>query len=103
MTFELDLARIEKLAAEIILQRGEVDWPERDVQGDAALLVLLVKALVDDVHRLTQQIKPRDLCPLCAGCTWGRPPENADGGWDYTRRKCHRCGTIRPEPEDPSL
>jgi len=38
-----------------------------------------------------------DLCPLCAGYTWGRPSES--GSMDFTRRHCSDCGELRPEPK----
>lgn len=100
MTFTIELERIEGLAAEIVLAREEEpDWPERQAQGDATVLTLLVKSLVDDLHRLNKLRRdPQDLCPRCAGYTWGRP--SAADGMDFTKRQCHRCNTVRPEPEE---
>ena len=97
MTYELDLRAIEDRAAVVILERKiDENWSKEDAQEDAMLLTLLVKDLADELLELNSRLKePRDLCPRCAGRTWGRP-----SGDDYTRRQCHRCGEIRQEPEN---
>lgn len=99
-TFSLDLQGIEARAATMILDRKiDEDWPKERSQEDAAMLTLLVKGLVEDVHRLNdRQVNPQDLCPLCAGYTWSRPSLGDD--MDYTKRQCSRCDTIRDEPEE---
>ena len=99
MPFELDLEAMEKRAATLLIERKiDETLPTGKAQEDACTLVLLAKSLVDDVLTLNaERTHPRDLCPLCAGYTWGRPgqPPNED----YTKRQCHRCGHVRPEPE----
>ena len=86
---------MERLAAGFLIERDpDFEWPNAD--EDATLLVLLVKALADDVHELNRRLdEPRDLCPLCAGHTWGL---REDGEED--ERECHRCGTRRPVPPE---
>lgn len=104
-----------------ILERCHRDLVERDKDApwdnprqDAVYLSLYVGRLVDQVRRLNAdrsigvRMEPLDLCPVCAGDTWGRPlPPDAVGNpdfkgdrHDFTRRECHDCGEIRPEPDD---
>jgi len=103
------LARIHERAHQDLVERNkDSDWPT--LRSDAIQLSLLVKLLVDQVHAFNNgHAKPgQDLCHLCASYTWGRPmlaepPEGADPKddcHDYTRRQCHLCDTIRPEPEE---
>lgn len=73
-----------------------VKW--ENVTGDAVAMTYLIKRLVGQVHKLNELGKhDMDLCPLCAGYTWGRPSEN--GSMDFTRRHCSDCGELRPEPK----
>jgi hypothetical protein len=90
-------------------------WPEPE--NDAVVLSFYVRRLVRQVHNLNDRIaaaqhpnkkrriplpNPSDLCPLCAGSTWGRPnlqEEAPNGTWhDYSRRVCSECGLIRCNP-----
>ena len=99
MTFEIELDRIEEHATSLIIKRMPTpEWDADKAQEDAALLMLLVNSLVENLHTLNERLpKPMDLCPRCAGHTWGRP--GPPGDEDYTQRQCHRCGTIRADPE----
>jgi len=109
------LARIHERAHQDLVERNrDSDWPT--LRSDAIQLSLLVRILVDQVHAFNKgHSKPgQDLCPLCASYTWGRPmlADEADAPLvqtprgmvpdrhDYTRRQCHVCDTIRPEPEE---
>jgi hypothetical protein len=71
-------------------------------------LAFFISRLVAQVHELNKDVAhPQDLCPICAGTTWGRPGRttpSADGDTrDYTRRVCSECGHTRPEPEKNEL
>jgi len=85
------------------ITKPEAEKPEwKNPKNDAINLALLVKRLVGDVHRyhkmVPEQMRHDDLCPVCAGYTWGRPSGNDSAERDYTRRMCSDCGEIRDEP-----
>lgn len=63
---------------------------------DAWTLALFVRSRVARIHNLTES---KDLCPVCAGYTWGRPQQRF-GGMDFTRRQCNECTEIRSEPPE---
>lgn len=86
----------------------ESEWPE--AEADAISLYLLCTRLLNQVRHLNEDRRipaiqeVMDLCPVCAGSTWGRPqnPNAVNGGdsRDYSQRQCSDCGEIRPDPED---
>jgi len=72
-----------------------------DPATDAIHLSWYVERLVSQVHVLNQmRPEPKDLCPACAGETWGRPSGPDGSALDWRRRKCRECGELRPEPKD---
>ncbi len=83
--------------------REDYEWP--DPKSDASTLALFFQSAAGQVLHLNRdRPQPEDLCPLCAGYTWGRPSlpgidvNHHDGDVrDYTRRMCSECGEIRPE------
>lgn len=62
---------------------------------DAVDLSYLVIRLVRQVRAQTPDV---DLCPACAGNTWGRRGGSEP---DWSTRVCSTCGTVRLEPEEP--
>lgn len=89
--FQIDLERI-RVEAKRSYQAYE---PPNLKKGDSLVLVLLVQLLVDE--RLAN-CDGKDLCPACAGRTWGRPRIEGGSAGDYARRECHVCGWIRGNP-----
>ena len=91
----IQLRKIYERCKSATMCEGE-DW--HNPTGDEIVMSYLVKRLVGQVHRLNELGNhDLDLCPLCAGYTWGRP--NGEDGMDFTRRSCSDCSEIRPEPE----
>lgn len=76
--------------------RGD-EYPDGKAHGDAVLLGMLARTRIAELHALNNRQKnPADLCPVCAGSTWGRPGMPMD----FTRRQCSDCGHIRAEPDE---
>lgn len=95
-------------ARDAIKKQTKEAWDAFTNDRDGVTLYFFVQRLRAQALRLNAELaEPKDLCPKCAGDTFGRPaPENQEGleghdKWhDYTRRICGECKHIRPEPED---
>ncbi len=95
-------------AKEAIGKQTKEAWGAFTKEKDGVTLYFFARRLRSQVLHLNAELdEPEDLCPECAGDTWGRPPpENQEGleghdKWhDYTRRQCHDCNHIRPDPKD---
>lgn len=65
---------------------------------------MFAKCLIHEVHVLNGMLsedKRMDLCPVCAGYTWGRPSLPGIGmHLDFGRRRCSTCAHIRDEPRN---
>jgi len=94
----INLRRIyDKVKAYHLGDESAEDWA--NPTGDVIAMSYLVYRLVLQVHRLNKLGNQNlDLCPLCAGDTWGRLSDG--GSMDFTRRCCSDCGDIRPEPTE---
>ena len=98
-----DLGAILDAEDQKFFRQGDA-WTEgrRDMGLDVFVLCGYIKRMRRQLLWIAQS-EGLEICQVCAGVTRGRPYIGEDIRRmkpDYTRRECHECYTIRPEPPE---
>lgn len=107
-----NLAEILERAHQQSIPRNKPE-PYPEAAQDAVVLGLFLRARIGDIKRAVECDNLRiltsgdgDVCPTCAGYTWGRPmlPDEREekDRHDYSLRECHECCTVRNNPPEAS-